>query len=98
MTQQRGYLTGCITILLAILILFIIEPVGSADDDYLDGGFLSMPAWLYARLDPTAMSNIIGVVHGHTFFSPSEDPPSDTGHSFIRDIDYSPRMKHWVFW
>ena len=98
MTQQRDYLTRLITLLLASLILFSIMPAVVADDDYLDGGFMGIPAWLYDRLDPTVMNNIIGVVHGHTFFSPSDDTPIDTGHSFIRDIDFSPRMKHWIFW
>ena len=46
MTQQRDYLTGLITLLLAILILFSIVPVVGADDDYLDGGFMGVPAWL----------------------------------------------------
>ena len=98
MTDHSNYLTGLIILLLVILIVFSSVPVVSADKGYLDGGFLGMPAWLYARLDPTIMNNIIGVVHGHTFFSPSDDTPIDTGHLFIRDIDFSPRMKHWMFW
>ena len=93
MTQQRNYVTRGITILLAILALFSIVPVVSADDDYLDGGYMGMPTWLYARLNPAVMNNIIGVVHGHTFFSPSEGNPANTGHSFIRDTDFSPRIK-----
>ena len=97
MTQERDYLTGIITILLIILILFSIVPMVSADDDYLDGGFLGMPAWLYARLDPTIMNNIIGVVHGHTLWGPSEETPTDIGYPFVRDIDLSPRVRHWIF-
>lgn len=98
MTQIRNYLTGCITILLAILILLSMVPVVSADDGYLDGGFLGMPTWLYSRLDPTNMNNIIGVVHGHTFFSLSENIPTDAGYSFVRNIDFSPRMHNGVLW
>jgi hypothetical protein len=98
MRQKRDYLYGCIPMLLAILILFSIVPVVSADDDYLDGGFLGMPAWLYARLDTAIMNNIIGVVHGHTFFSPSEDTLADTGHSFVRDSGLSPQLNHGIFW
>ena len=97
MTQRRHYLTGLIVLMLAILIMFSVVPVASADDDYLDGGFLGMPAWLYARLDPTIMNNIIGVVHGHTLWGLSEDPPVDTGHLFIGDVDLSPRPRHWIF-
>ena len=98
MTKKSEYRTGLLTFLLAILILFCIVQVVSADDDYLDGGFMGMPAWLYARLDPTIMNNIIGVVHGHTFFSPSDDTVIDTGHSFVWNIDVSPRMNHGFLW
>ncbi|PKL60918.1 MAG: hypothetical protein CVV33_00205 [Methanomicrobiales archaeon HGW-Methanomicrobiales-4] len=98
MIEERDYLTGCITILLAILILFCIVPMVSANDDYLDEGYLGMPAWLYARLDTTVMNNIIGIVHGHTFFSPSENIPADVGYSFVRNTDFPSRMKKGVFW
>ena len=98
MRQKRDYLTGCIPTLLAILILFSIVPVVSADDNYMDGGFLGMPSWLYARLDTGIMNNIMGVVHGHTFSSPTENPPADTGHTFIRDSGFSPRLNHGIFW
>jgi hypothetical protein len=98
MIQQRDYLTKCMPVLLTFLILLSIVPVVNADDDYLDGGFLGLPAWLYGRLDPTNMNNIIGVVHGHTLWGPSEDFSTDTGHSFVRDFDFSPRMKRWIFW
>lgn len=97
MTQRKDYLTGLIALLLVILIIFSTVPVVSADDDYLDGGFLGMPAWLYARLDPTIMNNIIGVVHGHTLWGLSDDTPVDTGHSFIGDVAPSPRVRHWIF-
>ena len=97
MTQRRNYLTGFIALMLAILIISIAVPVAIADDDYLDGGFLGMPAWLYARLDPTIMNNIIGVVHGHTLWGLSEDPPVYTGHPFMGDVDLFPRARHWIF-
>jgi hypothetical protein len=49
-------------------------------------------------LDTAIINNIFGVIHGHTFFSPSENTPADTGRSSVRDIDLSPRLNHGIFW
>lgn len=67
-TTRQKMITSLIAGLGVMIILIGGCPV-SADDGYLDGGFLGMPAWVYVRMDPAVMNNIIGTVHGHTLFS-----------------------------
>ncbi len=57
-----------LTLLASVLILLLlIIPAASASDDYLDGGFLGVPKWVYDRWsDPSLISGVIGGGNGGT--------------------------------
>jgi hypothetical protein len=98
MNEKGKNMTKGISTILAFLLVMSVIPAVHADDDYLDGGFMGMPSWLYFLLDPEIMNNIIGVVHGHTLFEPTVDLNDDMEDPFEWHHPFFPRMKHWIFW
>ena len=83
-------------VLLSLLSVCLIMPV-SAYNEYLDGGFLGIPADIYERMDPSVSNNIIGTVHERTLFGLSDDRPLQVGHRFEPEHDFQPRNRYQVF-
>lgn len=84
--RPRTYHIRTVLVLLALLTVGGMIPV-SGDNEYLDGGFLGVPADIYYQIDPSVTNNIIGTVHDETLFGLSEDRPLHFGHRFYKDFE-----------
>ena len=84
--RPRMYHTRTVLVLLTLLTMVGMIPV-SGDNEYLDGGFLGVPADIYYQMDPSVTNNIIGTVHDETLFGLSDDKPLRFGHRVYRDFD-----------
>ncbi len=90
-TIQQKMIASLIAGLGALIIITGGYPV-IADDGYLDGGFMGIPSWVYVRIDPTVMNNIIGTVHGHTLF---DEPLFDPSEKMRKPVIF--QKNRWLF-
>jgi len=94
--KHYPYHTRIVLVLLALITAGMVVPV-SGNDEYLDGGFLGVPADIYNGMNPSVTNNIIGTVHDDTLPGLSDDKNLRFGHRLDRDFDKPFRSKYRVF-
>ncbi|PWR70901.1 hypothetical protein [Methanospirillum lacunae] len=88
--QIRGMI-----ILLTLLTVSILPAI--ADNEYLDGGYMGIPADIYSRMDPSVSNNIIGTVQERPLFGLSDDRPIQFGHRFVPEYHLQQGNRYQVF-
>lgn len=82
-------------ILLTLLTVSFVPAI--ADNGYLDGGFMGIPADIYFRMDPSVSNNIIGTVQERPLFGLSDDRPIQFGYRFVPEHYLQQGNRYQVF-